>query len=170
MLAPHDRKDAELSQVRHSAENRNSTLELLLGQPVLGRQRRRDVTAADHCNAFAKPAKNAIAVGAAEIRIGGVFGVRHQAEHGTALVEDAGDRMRRAVEVGVLVEAAVGRAVTKGDASLAFEPVERVGGGGVVAVVMRHRNSDRLPGVIAASEDRLIVLDAQVHVAAGKLE
>src|SRR5436305_4022 len=110
--------------------------------------------------------EQALAVGAAEERVGGVFRVRHQPQDGAGLVEDAGDRASRSVDVVRVGQFAGGAAITEGDPTLAFEPVERLGVSGVVAVVMRGRHPDRLAGGIAAGEDRLVVLDPQVHVAA----
>ncbi len=89
-------------------------------------------------------------------------------EHRAVWLEDAGDRAGRAVEIVRLGEAAVGGAIAEGDQALAFEPVERIGVGGVVAVVMGDRHPDRLAGIVAAGKDRLAVLDPQMDVAAGK--
>ena len=49
--------------------------------------------------------------------------------------------------------------VAERDAAFAFQPVERLGVGEVIAVVMRDRDADRLARVIAAGERALRVLD-----------
>src|SRR5690242_5601014 len=114
--------------------------------------------------------KEGLPVGAAEERVGGVLGVRHQPQDGAGLVEDAGDRTGRAVEIVVVAELPRRAAIAKGDETALLEPIERVGISGVAAIVMRHRHADRLAGGIAAGKDRLIVLDAQMHVLAGEAE
>ncbi len=63
VLAPHDRKDAELDAVRRAAENCHDAREFLGRQPVLGRQFRSDragVVDSVHASAPASPAKNAL--------------------------------------------------------------------------------------------------------------
>ena len=62
-------------------------------------------------------------IGAAEERIGSVFGMRHEAEDGAGFVEDAGDRSRRAVEIFGLGHHAIRAAIAEGDEPLLFEPV-----------------------------------------------
>ena len=54
-------------------------------------------------------------------------------------------------------------------AAFTLEPVERLLVGEVIAVVMRHRNTDRLALVIAAREQRLAVLDFQCNGAADEI-
>jgi hypothetical protein len=51
-----------------------------------------------------------------------------------------------------------------------LDPVERIGVGGVIAVVMGNRYPYRLSRAVTAGKDRLVVLDAQVNVAAGEHE
>ena len=58
----------------------------------------------------------------------------HQAEHGARLVEDAGDVAARAVGIGFGVTWPCGVAIAEGDAAFAFEPVERLVVGEIVAV------------------------------------
>src|SRR5215472_672941 len=53
-------------------------------------------------------------IGAAEERIGSILGMRHQAEDRAGLVEDAGDRMRRAVEIFCLRHLAIRSAIAEG--------------------------------------------------------
>src|SRR5260370_499500 len=107
-----------------------------------------------------QPVEEGLAVGAAEHGVGGILRMRHQGEDGAGLVEDAGDRARRAVEVCFLATLAARSAVPEGDEATRFEPVECLGICGVIAVVMRDRHPNRLAGFIAASKDRLVVLDA----------
>ena len=57
-------------------------------------------------------------------RLDGALGMRHQAEHVAAVVEDAGDVARRAVRIGVVGHRRR-RAVAEGDPVLVLEPVER---------------------------------------------
>jgi hypothetical protein len=51
-----------------------------------------------------KAREQAAAVGAAHDVFDVVFRMRHHAEHVAALVDDAGDRLRGAVDVGFLVD------------------------------------------------------------------
>ena len=111
---------------------------------------------------------NVAAVGAAEQRVAGVLGMRHQAENGAGLVENAGNRARRAVEVGPLVALAARSAIAEGDEAARFETVERLGICGVIAVVMSDRHPNCRSGFVAAGKDRLVVLDAQINIAAGE--
>src|ERR1700726_4542800 len=96
--------------------------------------------------------------------------MRHQAEDSAGLVVDAGDGAGRAVEVCDFDTLARRTAIAERDEAASFEPVERLGIGGIVAVVMRDRHPDRLAGLIAASEDCLVVLDAQINLAARKTQ
>src|SRR6185503_17199773 len=84
----------------------------------------------------------------------------------SCLVEDAGDGARRAIGVRLLAERAVGPAIAEGDSAFALEAVERCLIGEIIAVVMRDRHVDHLALGIAAREDRLAGLDAQMDVAA----
>ena len=68
------------------------------------------------------------------------------------------------------VSSPVGVAIAEGDAALALEPVECCVVGGVIAFAMRDRHADRLTRLIAAGEDRLRILDAQMDVAADEAE
>src|SRR5690348_12828387 len=96
--------------------------------------------------------------------------MRHQAQDGAAFAQDAGDCARRAVEVLCGRNLAARAAITKGNTPLPFEPVESVGISGVVAVVMRDRHPNRLARLVAASKNRLAVLDAQMDVSAGEAQ
>ena len=71
-------------------------------------------------------------VGAAMGGFDHALGVRHHAEHVAGLVDDAGDVARRSVD---------GAGVAERDAAFAFQPVERLGIGGVIAVVMGDRDA-----------------------------
>src|SRR6185437_11627446 len=117
-------------------------------------------------NAFEKT----YAVGVAEQRVGGVLGMRHQAEHAFALIENAGDVASRAVKVGVLAEIAAIVAIAERDAAVAFEPVERSVVREIIAVVMRDRHADHLTGIVAACERTFAGFDAKMHVPAVELE
>src|SRR5207248_8012281 len=103
-----------------------------------------------------QPFEEGLAVGAAEQRVGGVLGMRHQSENCAGLVEDAGDRARRAVEVCFLGTLTTRVAIAEGDEAMRFEPVERLGICRIIPVVMRDRHPDSLAGFIAAGKDRLI--------------
>jgi hypothetical protein len=92
--------------------------------------------------------------------------MRHQSQHVALLVQDSGDGARRAVGVGRVVDRAVLAAIAESDQAFAFEPVERVLVGEIIAVVMRHRHADHLAGVVAPRVDALAGLDAQMHVLA----
>ena len=69
------------------------------------------------------------------LRLDHPFGVRHHAQHIALGVEYAGDVARRSVDVLIVAER---------DLAFALDPVERRGIGEIVAVMMRHRNADRL--------------------------
>src|SRR5438270_11048210 len=59
MLAPHHRKDPELGHVRRAPEDRDDALEFLLGQPMLGGQRRCDVASVFQEPRLASPSPSA---------------------------------------------------------------------------------------------------------------
>src|SRR5215472_14767287 len=107
-----------------------------------------------------KAGKEGLPIDTAEERIGSVLWMRHQAEDGAGLVEDAGDRSHRAVEIFGLRHPAIGSAIAERDEPLLLESVQRFGVGGVVAVVMCNRHPDHLTRFVPASKDRLVVLDA----------
>src|SRR5437763_1553680 len=115
-----------------------------------------------------KAGKEGLPVSAAEKRVGRVLGVRHQAQHRARLVEDTGDRSSRAVEIVGIAKLSRGAAITERDEAALLEPIERVGIGGIAAIVMRDGPADRLTRRVAAGEDRLVVLDAQIDVLAGE--
>ena len=89
------------------------------------------------------------------------LGVRHHAEHIAGVVEDPGDVARRAVDLAGVAER---------DPAFAFEPVERLGIGLVIAVVVGDRDRDLLARRIGAGEDRLAVLDLQADRAADEVQ
>src|SRR5215831_7890390 len=60
------------------------------------------------CHVRDQSGEQAAAVGAAHRRFDVIFGMRHHAEHIAACVEDAGDRIDRAVDVPCGIERAVG--------------------------------------------------------------
>ena len=60
VLAPHHREDAEFGQVGRAAQDRDRALKLVLRQPMLGGDVRRDVAAAFHDKALARPSKKAV--------------------------------------------------------------------------------------------------------------
>ena len=117
-----------------------------------------------------QPVEEGLAVGAAEEWVAGVFGMRHQAENRAGLVEDAGDRASRAVEVCFFVTLAARSAIAEGDEATRFKPVERVRVCSVIAIVMRDRHPNSLAGFIAVGKDRLVVLDAQIDLAASEAQ
>src|SRR6202011_1291261 len=98
-------------------------------------------------------------IGAAEQRVRSIFGMRHQPQDRAAVAEDAGDRTRRTVEIYRSGKLPIPPAIAEGDEPLMLEPVERLGVGSVIPVVVSNRHPDRLPCCVAASKDRLIVLD-----------
>src|SRR3546814_5317233 len=93
-------------------------------------------TAPSGADRFQQPFEQAAAVGAAVGGLDPAFGMRHHAEDIAGRIEDAGDVARRAVDVGGIAD---------GDAAFAFEPVERIGFGEIIAVLMRDGEQDRLP-------------------------
>ncbi len=105
-------------------------------------------------SAAAETGEEPRAVGAAVRRVGRALGVRHQPEHPPVRREDAGDVARRAVGVVDVAE---------GDAVLALEPVERVGVGEVVAVVV----GDRQPDGLAAARSRAVKALSAVATVSG---
>ena len=114
--------------------------------------------------------EQAAAVGAAHDVFDMVFRMRHHAEHIAALVDDAGDRFRRAVDVGVLVDHAVGGAIAIEHPPLALEPLQGLFVGLVIALAMRDRHADDLTGIVAAGERRIGTFDPQMHVMADEFQ
>ena len=68
----------------------------------------------------------------------------HHAEHVAGLVEDAGDVALGTVRVGLIGEGALGVAIPEDDTAVAFEPVEGLGIGEIVAVMVGDRAADDL--------------------------
>ena len=90
-----------------------------------GRECARDGRSCCHLQAGEDALEQAAAVAAALQRLDHVFRMRHQAEHVAPFVEDAGDRVERAVGVGRL-DGAPGRIdIAEDDAIVAFEAGER---------------------------------------------
>src|SRR5215472_7696954 len=96
------------------------------------------------------------AVRAAQQRIADALGMWHQAQHVSLLAEDAGDVARRTVGV-------VARRVTESDAAFAFEAIERLFVGDVIAFAMRHGEHHALTLAVASREDRLRLVHFQRH-------
>jgi hypothetical protein len=114
--------------------------------------------------------EQAAAVGIAHDVFDVVFRMRHHAEHVALVADNACNRRCRAVDVVRIADFAGSAAITIKHPSFAFETADRLFVGGVVALAMRHRNADHLPGIVAARERRIGSLDAQMHVAADELE
>src|SRR3954468_4286077 len=68
-----------------------------------------------------QPGEEGAPVGAAEQRVSRVFRVRHQPEHGTGLVEYAGDRAGRSVEIVFVRQPTPCAAIAERDAALALD-------------------------------------------------
>src|ERR1700691_4694848 len=96
--------------------------------------------------------------------------MRHHAEHVAALADDAGDRMRRAVDIGGLADVAIRRAITVEHPPLAFDALQRLFIGLVIALAMGDRHANDLAGIVAAGEWRIRTLDPQMHVLADEFE
>ena len=100
VLGPHHREDAELGEVRLAAHERDDALVLVGLQAVafenLGVDHacwQRERASAD-ASARTTDSKITQAVDAAEQRLAGALGMRHQADDVAPLVADAGDRVR----------------------------------------------------------------------------
>ncbi len=87
------------------------------------------------------------------------FGVRHHAQHAPIGAEDTGNVAARSVGI-------VG--IAEGDATFAFERIQRGLIGEVIAVVMRDRNADLLIRLETRGEDRLRVRDLKLNRLADK--
>src|SRR5260370_523656 len=117
-----------------------------------------------------QPCEQAAAVGAAHDIFDMVFRMRHHAEHVAALVDDAGDRLRRAVDVGAVVDHPFGGAVAIEHPPIAPELLQRLFYGSVVAFTMGDGSANDLPGVVAACEGRVGSFDRQMHIMADELQ
>jgi len=105
---------------------------------------------------FHQAFEQAPTIGAAVRGFDAAFGVGHHAEYVALVVEQAGDVARGTVD-------ALG--IAERDAAFAFEAVERLGVGEIIAVVMRDREGHALAGLVARGEGRLCRLDCQRDVA-----
>ena len=72
-------------------------------------------------------AEQAQPIGPADLRLRRPLGVRHQAEHVAALVDDPGDPAQRAVRVGLRRSPSVGIGVAQDDAARASSSSSVVG-------------------------------------------
>ena len=100
-------------------------------------------------------------VGAAHGGFDVVLGMRHHAEHIAALVEDAGDRIGRTVDVPARINLALRRHVAIEHPPLGLESRHRLGVSNVVSLAVRGRHADHLPGIVATAERRVGALDTQ---------
>ena len=82
----------------------------------------------------------------------GAFGVGHHAQHVAALIQDTGDVPARAVVVPGVAES---------HAAFAFQPVEHIVSGEVVAIVVSHGDLDGLALVVGIGEAAVRVLHHQ---------
>ena len=96
--------------------------------------------------------------------------MRHHAEHVAFIVHNAGHEIGRAVDVPGRIERAIGRRVAEQNTPLAFECLDGLVVGDIIAFAMRDRHADHLPRVIAARERRVGALDAQIDVAADEFQ
>ena len=169
MLAPHHREDAELGEVGRAAEDRHRARIFLGAEAVFGGKRGAD-RSLGQVSASTRPAKNGTP--SIEPCSGCVASSGCGIRPSTVLVSLKMPAMLRAEPLGLccLVERAVRPAIAEGDAAFAFEPVQRLVIGEVIAVVMRDRHRDHLARLIARGEDGLAVLDAQIHVLAVEFE
>ena len=71
-----------------------------------------------------------------------------------------------AVVVPVRIDHAVRRRVAEHHPALAFKPRDGFAVGDVIALAVRDRHADHLPGIIAAGKRRIRALDPQIDVAA----
>ncbi len=114
--------------------------------------------------------EQAAAVGAAHDVFDVVFRMRHHAEHIAALVDDAGDRIAAPLMLERSSTAPSVRAIAIEHPPLAFEPLERLFIGLVIAFAMRDRHPNDLPGIVAARERRVGAFDPQMHVVADEFQ
>src|SRR3954447_15079029 len=102
-----------------------------------------------------KASEQAAAVGAAHDIFDMVYRMRHHAEHIAALVDDAGDRLRGAIDVGGLADDTVGGAIAIEHPPLALEPFYGFLVGLVISLAMGDRHADDLAGIVAARKRRV---------------
>ena len=98
------------------------------------------------------------------------FRMRHHAEHIAALADDAGDRMRRAVDIGIFVDYAIRRTIAVEHPPVAFEALERFFISLVIAFAMCDRHADDLTRIVTARERRIGALDPQMNILANEFQ
>ena len=113
---------------------------------------------------------HAATVRAAKRQLEQPFRMGHEADDAARLVANAGDVALGAVGVGLGRCLARLVAIAKHDAPFAFEAIERFFIGEVVAFRVRDRQAHHLIIAVALGEERLVVVDAQRHVAADELQ
>jgi hypothetical protein len=118
------------------------------------------------CCVTCETGEETAAVGRAHARFNVIFGMRHDAEHVAALVDDAGNRVGRAVVIPRGIEGAVRRAVAKQHAALAFQASDGVRIGDIITLAMSGRHFYHFAGIVAAREGRIRTLNAQMNIAA----
>src|SRR5215469_5729488 len=103
------------------------------------------------------------AVRAAQQRIADALGMRHQAQHVALLAEDSRDVAGRAVGI-------VAGGVAESDAAFAFEAVQRLFVGDVIAFAMRNREDHAFALAVVPREDGLRLVHFERHRAADEAE
>src|SRR5215213_2967083 len=105
--------------------------------------------------------EQAAPIGAAHEVFDQVFRMRHHAEHVELFRIDARDRVHGAVAVGIRRDVPLGIGIAEGHQPFAFEPLQGLFVGRVVALAMRHADIDGLALGISPGEGGVVALDAQ---------
>src|SRR5688572_22854967 len=85
---------------------------------------------------FHQPFEHLGAIGAGKQRIGEALGVRHHAEHGSALVVDTGDVVAGGIGIGLRHDTALRIAVAERHAAFVFQPLQSLVIGEIAAVLV----------------------------------
>src|SRR6266849_6203467 len=110
------------------------------------------------------------AVGGAERRFDGAFGMGHESGDIAPAVADASDIVNGAVGIAGVVVGTIGRRIVENNLMIFFEICERGFVAIVVAVGMRDRNLEDLTFLRSIGEWRARLLDADVDVAADEAQ
>ena len=176
MLVPHRREDAELGERRLAADQLENALVFVRLEPVLGDQLGGDVRFV--AGSQPMPPGRACSTSPANSPRPSVEPIAASTWFsGCGIMPSTLPRSLTMPAMALIapLRFQFGSIMPSGDGiaeqhpPLAFQPRDGFAVGDVIALAMRDRHADHLPGIVAARERRVGALDPQIHVAADEL-